>query len=219
MDSNNSGIAGLLGIIVVVVLYFVLRKFIPSLASVLLVIAGIVIVLILLLVVFVIILAFIKPDSKAKTGIEGESAELMTKARSDLMEIRRTILHIKNKQINETGSVICGLIEKILRTFKEKPGLMLKTRQFVTYYLPTIRTILEKYARIEASGIKADETAADTVKHLADIRTALETLYEKLFDDDILNLEVETEVLKTVFERDGLLSEFDITSQQSDDKK
>ena len=47
----------------------------------------------------------------------------------------------------------------------------------------------------------------------------IHTLYEKLFDDDILNLEVETEVLKTVFERDGLLSEFDITSQKSDDKK
>jgi len=79
-----------------------------------------------------------------------------------------------------------------------------------------VSCISETVASVTA---ESPDTAADTVKHLADIRTALETLYEKLFDDDILNLEVETEVLKTVFERDGLLSEFDITSQKSDDKK
>nr|MBQ4320317.1 5-bromo-4-chloroindolyl phosphate hydrolysis family protein [Clostridia bacterium] len=222
MDFKDSGLAGLLGIVGLAVLYLVLRNFFPSLASILLVIVGIIIVLILLLVVFVIVLAFNQPmngtGDGAVIGIDGDSAAMLSSARSDLMEIRRTMTRIKNRQINETGSAICTLIEKILKTLKEKPKQIPKSRQFLTYYLPTIRTIFEKYLRIESSGIDADKTTEDTVKYLSDIRDAMEKLYEKLFDDDILDLSVEMEVMKLVCESDGLLPEFDTTPHDGDDK-
>ena len=105
MDFKDSGLVGLLGIIGLAVLYFVLRHFFPSLAAVLLVIVGIIIVLILLLVVFVIVLAFNQPKNGtgdgAVIGIDGDSAAMLSSARSDLMEIRRTMTRIKNRQIRK----------------------------------------------------------------------------------------------------------------------
>jgi len=221
MDSNNSGAAGLLGIIGLVVLYFVLRHFFPSLAAVLLIVFGIIIALIVLLVVIVIILAFNQPKDGSKNGnkvsIDNESAQLLSKARAELMEIRRFTVRIKNKQISETGNVISGLIEKILTVLKDKPDQIPNVRQFLRYYVPTLRSILEKYVRVESSGINVAETTANTVKYLADIRSAMEKQYENLFDDDILDLSVEMEALKLACERDGLLSEDDFKLQNGED--
>ena len=80
-------------------------------------------------------------------------------------------------------------------------------RQLFSYYLPTWETILKKYLRLEESGVMDPRMTESMVLCLKDIQAAMGKMYQNLFDDDVLDLTVEMEVLNMVGKRDGLLDE------------
>ena len=82
---------------------------------------------------------------------------------------------------------------------------MAQVRQFLNYYLPTLASILSKYAHLEESGVPAEEEARRTQEFLQDIGGAMDKLYAGLFDDDKLDLAVEMETLTLACKRDGLI--------------
>ena len=107
------------------------------------------------------------------------------------------------------SSDICVSIEKILSYLKKRPQQVDDLKQFFHYYLPTSEKILLKYKEIESSGIPKDEITESTITCLEDIKLAMEKQYSSLYDDDILDLTVEMEVLKQICKRDGLLTDED----------
>lgn len=212
---NHSGKLWIIGLVGAAVLYALQRRVFPSLASVLLAAGGIIAALLALLVGVVLYFAFRKP--KEKTGELGtaDPGAVLSKGRASLVELRRMGLHVKNQEIRGLNEKICGEIEKILRTLKEQPEEIPGVRSFFNYYLPTLGTILQKYIRLEESGVPAEEITRSTVSCLKDIRTAMEKQYTALFDDDILDLTVEMEALKMVCRRDGLLTEEEFKLQEN----
>ena len=203
---ENSPFSGVLGLIACVVLFFAARTFFPGLSTILMVIVGIAIFLIVLIIVLVIV--FSKSGTKNKKG--GASAEvnaILSKGRSNLMEIRRMSMKIKNQQIRKESEEICKSAEKIFKTLKEQPENISSVRQFFNYYLPTLGKILLKYARVEESEIDAEDLTKSTISYLADIRSAMEKQYTNLFEDDMIDLTVEMEAFTLNCKRDGLLSD------------
>jgi len=148
-----------------------------------------------------------------------EQNEILKNGRAHLMEIRRRMTHIGNIPIRTVSGNICEEADKILRTLRDKPELIPRVRQFLNYYLPTLGSILEKYVRLEQSGVVADGISDNTLEHLIDIKHAMERQYEALFDDDKLDLTVEMEALKIACLRDGLLTEEDFQPKNENDTK
>ena len=204
MRDNSSGLSGILGLAGIVALFLLARRFLPTLATVMLWIAGIAAVLLIVLIGLVIY--FSVTGSKEKNNPDSPSA-VLTKARSDLMELRRSQLRIRNKEIASLCREITNIGDKILAVLKQKPDSVASVRQFLNYYLPTLGKILGTYVRVEESGSMTDELAVNTVIHLGEIRKAMEKQYDSLFDDDKLDLSVDMEALTLACKRDGLLDE------------
>ena len=99
MDNKYSGILGFFGLIAAVVLYFVLRKVFPSLATAMLVIGAVIVALIIILVVVVLFFALRKPKKKDGPAADNDVTAVLTKGRTNLTELRRMGIRIKNLPI------------------------------------------------------------------------------------------------------------------------
>jgi len=216
MDNKYSGILGFFGLIAAVVLYFILRKVFPSLATAMLVVGGAMIALVIILVVVVLYFALRKPKGKDGSAAENDVTAVLAKGRTNLTELRRMGIRIKNLKVRKLNEEICVIIDKILRALKEQPDDIPRVRQFLNYYLPTMGEILLKYVRLEESGVPAETVTEKTILWLGDIKTAMEKQYTNLFSDDILDLTVEMETLTLACKRDGLLIGESVTLQDGD---
>ena len=204
MNKGSSGSWGIAALIGLGLLGFGLRKVLPSLGSLLLWGAAIGGVLIVLLVAVVMYFAFAKPKEE-KQG--AEDMAMLSKGRAKMVDIRRMDMRIKDPAIRKQNGAICTTADQILRKLKAQPEDIPRMRQFFSYYLPTWGNILQKYLRLEESSMADLRMSESMVLCLRDIQTAMDKLYQNLFEDDILDLTVEMEVLNMVAKRDGLLEE------------
>ena len=217
MDKKPSGCLGsMLSFVGFVAVLLLLRRFFPSLWSVLLGIAGFVLLLIAALVALILWLVFRKPKPGSPEAVRAENKQILSKGHSRLAELRRLGMRVKNAEIRTLNTRICASADKILKTLKEKPESIPSVRQFLNYYLPTLGGILTKYVRVEESGVPSGELVQSVIAHLGEIQTAMEKQYANLFEDDMLDLSVEIEALTLACKRDGLLSDEDFKPQAED---
>ncbi len=207
----------------------VLSKFAPGLFKGLLV-AGIVIVAaIVALIIAVIVFALKhsksdaqevrdKKNAAGKASVSSEQSEILAKGRTNLMELRKLIVRIKDREIHKKANDVCAVIEKILQTLREKPDKIQNTRQFFNYYLPTLNEVLTKYRRIEESGVEHSDMTQKVSNYLTDCKNAMEKQYEGLFANDILDMTVDMEAMKQAVKRDGLASGESVAVGEGDDK-
>lgn len=206
-NKQSSGIVGLFLLSVCVLLFLAGKRFFPGLTTKLFIILGILAVLLGLFVFFVLFLALHKPKDSEKEEKEKEDAEIFRGIRSDLLELRRMIMQIKDNEIRLLSNRICQTADKILKTLKEQPEELFASRQFFRYYLPTFRGILSKYLRVESGGALDVQMREHVAECLKSIESAMEKQYDNLFEDDRLDLTVEMETLALVCKKDGLLDE------------
>lgn len=209
MNQESSGLFSFLGLIISVIALLFARRYVPRLANILLVLIGVCILLLVLLVVVVIYFSLRKPTTTGTVSPSDDINVLMRNGRKHLLGLRNTSLAVKNTKIRSLTTDLCTAIEKILSYLKKRPQQVDDLKQFFHYYLPTAEKILVKYKEIESSGIPAAEITESTITCLEDIKQAMERLYSSLYDDDILDLTVEMEVLKQICKRDGLLTDED----------
>jgi len=215
MSNHSSDSLGILGLVACVIVFVLARQFFPSLAKAMLVTAVVVVVLVVVLVAVVLYFAFRKPDkgNPTKTTM---AKETLAQGRTSLMELRRLSMSVKNREIRTLSTDICGQADMIMTTLREKTDQVLDLRQFFNYYIPTLRSILIKYSRLEQSGVPAGEITESAVSCLGDIKSAMIKQYNNLFEDDILDLSVEMEALTLACKRDGLLTEEDFRLREGE---
>lgn len=213
---QSGGSLGIFSLLGIAVLYFIVRKFSPTIAAALLITGGVIVVLILLVVGIVLYLAFHKPKEHNSTDTEEDAAVILQKGRTGLLEIRKLGLKVKNQKIRLLTEEICKTVERIFSVLKEKPDQIPQVRKMLNYYLPTLGKILMKYRRLEENGIPAGDIADNTISCLENIRVAMDKQYVSLFDDDILDLTVEMEVLTMMCKRDGLLTDEEFQANDSE---
>ena len=215
MNQKSSGLMGLLGVIAAVIVLLAARRYAPDLANVLLFMIGICMVLLVLLVIAVLYFALRKPKKTEEQKVAEEVYTVIKNGRQNLMGLRRMSMEVKNAHVRTLSTEICGSIEKILRTLKERPEQLGSLRQFFNYYLPTLEKILVKFREIEASGVPTEEVTGNTIECMENIKIAMEKQYRNLFENDILDLTVEMEVLTQICKRDGLLTDADFKTDNS----
>lgn len=205
-----------MGLLGAVILFVILRQIFPSLTTILLVIAGIALLCIASLVGLVLFFSLRKPKLKEGQGKAEHTAALLAQGRTDLLELCQLALRVKNQEIRASSESVCHVIQQILGALKEQPEDIPKARQLFSYYLPTLGGILQRFIRLEQSGVPAADATGKVISCLDSIQAAMEKLYASLFDDDKLDLAVEMEVLKQCCKQEGLLEENTVQTQNGD---
>ena len=206
-NGKNTGLLGFLGLIACVALYFAARKFFPALSTLLLWVLGIAAVLIVVLVVVVIFAAVHKPKKTPEQERSEVQEMVLKKARASLMELRTSAMRVKQQQVRENAQNICVTLEQILKELKNQPEDIVKARSFLNHSLPMLSGILKKYVRLEQSGAPNEDVTAQTISCLQDLETAAQKQYQNLFDDDVVDITADMEVLTQLCRKNGLLEE------------
>ena len=139
MNQRSGGIFTLLGLIAV---FFLLQKFFPAFAKLFLILAGLAVIGVAALVAMVIYLAFRKPKKSPQQRVTDDARAEIQKGRSQLMDIRRLVMKIRNQDIRTVSESICATMDKILRALKERPDEIPQVGRFFRYYMPTLKNIL-----------------------------------------------------------------------------
>ena len=206
-NGKNTGLLGFLGLIACVALYFVSRRFFPALSTLLLWVLGIAAVLIVVLVVVVIFAAVHKPKKTPEQERSEVQEMVLKKARASLMELRTSAMRVKQQQVRENAQNICVTLEQILKELKNQPEDIVKARSFLNHSLPMLSGILKKYVRLEQSGAPNADVTEQTISCLQDLETAAQKQYQNLFDDDVVDITADMEVLTRLCRKNGLLEE------------
>lgn len=222
---NNSGksggfLGGLIGIIITIAGLVIVWKLVPGLFKI--VLWGIIILVLLLigLIVLIIVLAVKatrpKNDEATRTG-SSSSAEApdlddaqkaaLADARKSLMELRRVNMQTHVFNIREKTNAVCGKLDKILQTLREKPEKITSARQCLNYYIPTITDVMKNFNNLDVKGQMTETIREKTERFLKDVGSALDEQYSALFKEDVMGMEVDMEAMTIALRRDGLLDE------------
>ena len=245
MNKKTSGGLTTAGIIALIVLVIVLKRSDVSVGGLVGGAVKIVIIILLLiaaLVALVIVLAFttrkdkgasgtrtrstaapasgaarpVTPPPAAAVKLSPEQEEILKKGRSNLSQLRIMAMRVRSTPIRTKATAICGSVEKILNVLREKPESIPAVRQFLNYYLPTLGEIITKYERVERSGVDMQDMTAKVSEYLDKIAAAMDKQYENLFQSDLLDMTVEMEAMTMACKRDGLLTEEELSSPDSE---
>ena len=206
-NGKNTGLLGFLGLLACVALYFVARKFFPSLSTLMLWIFGIAAALIVVLEAVVLFAAFHKPKKTPEQEHSEAQETVLKKARASLMELRTSAMRVKQQQVRDSARNICITLDQILKELKNQPEDIAKARSFLNHSLPMLSGILRKYIRLEQSGVPNEDVTAQTISCLQDLETAAQKQYQNLFDNDIVDITADMEVLTQLCRQNGLLEE------------
>ena len=149
-------------------------------------------------------------NKQTGTAASTEQEDALKKARRFVMEERLILAKMQNAEVKEASLRVVALAEKILNTLREKPEKINQSSQFLNYYLPTLGVILQKYRKLELSGVDITGTPEKVLKYMTDIERAMQKEYQNLFQNDLLDLSVEMEAMTIACKRDGLLTDEDL---------
>ena len=148
-----------------------------------------------------------------------EVDELLEKGREMIAEIRRENDLIPDSSLSDKLDTLENKCAEIFRAVYDKPNRASQIRKFMDYYLPTTLKMVKGYRMLDERGI----TGQDAVYARNRIDDALlvvlqgcEKMLDKLYQDDVLDLTTDIDVLEQMLKRDGLTeSELDIAAAQA----
>lgn len=142
------------------------------------------------------------PDlGKVKENERAEYSLLM----EQLRKIDSSLYLICCMDIRNTGCRVQRLAQNIVHERYVEHNDCKGFSQFKNYYLPTLRKTVENYSSMERKGIIDMKVREDMLSYLRSCEEAFTRLYNSMFDDDILNMEVQMEAMNVTLKRDGLL--------------
>ena len=137
-----------------------------------------------------------------RTGTDNEDFE------AKLREIRKLNDDIDNEVVSQRIDRIGALTASIFRVVREKPERAEEVRKFMNYYLPTTLKLLKSYSLMEKQSYQGENIKASR-KQIEDVLDKLVLAFEKqqdrLFQNDMLDVETDISVLETMMTSDGLL--------------
>jgi len=124
-----------------------------------------------------------------------------------LHQIRKENALIPDAGLSAQMEKLDEAAEKIFLTVSEKPACAPRLRRFMDYYLPTTLKMLQGFRKMEERGVSGPEAEAAR----AQIRSAMDIViraFEKqlnhLYQDDMLDISTDIDVLEAMLHQDGL---------------
>ena len=143
--------------------------------------------------------------SGGASNLEPEQAKLISDGESALFKAKYAANKLGDTDIRNALNQVIIKADLVVKTMKEQPEEIRKANQFFNYYLPTIEVVLEKYAALEKGGEGGGEYKTKVIGFLNDTASAFDSLYNAMFKDEKLDLEVEVEAMQLALKREGLV--------------
>lgn len=123
------------------------------------------------------------------------------------------------REINDTleGEAISGKLCRLEKVCGQifghiggKPEKLPDIRKFMSYYLPTTLKLVERYREFAEQPVQGENIATakrEIEDMLDDINGAFEKMFDKLFEEDALDVSTDISVLSTMLAQEGLLED------------
>jgi 5-bromo-4-chloroindolyl phosphate hydrolysis protein len=132
-----------------------------------------------------------------------EVVDALEEAHARVASIEEANTRINNPELSERLTRITDSARKILAVIEEDPRDLRRARKFLNTYLEGAHKVTQGYAR------SVELTSSTTLnenfrKVLGTIEEVFAEQYEKLLENDVLDLDVQIEVLRIQLEREGV---------------
>ncbi len=145
-------------------------------------------------------------DDLPKTGNE-QVDQLIERGKGILAQIVEENRLIPDPTLSRQMDELESITNKIFRTVIEQPGKVSQIRRFMDYYLPTTLKMLRGYRKMDErsiSGREADKVRDKIVSGMDVVIGAFRKQLNTLYQDDILDISTDIDVLETMLKQDGL---------------
>lgn len=201
MDNNFGEIIALIVAIVLTVVFF---KYI-------LVVVGILVVLVAIYAVAV----YLRKKRKQKEIVgenitRGDVDEYIKECTLKIQNLRRYYYKLKDDDMRKLLDEVTKGLQKTNKILKDDPSDLKIIRRFMNITLPSCDKILSQSAQIytiENPNEKSKKALEESKQGLEMISIAITNQINKLFDNNVMDIEVEIKVLKKTLLAKGLLNE------------
>ena len=112
---------------------------------------------------------------------------------------------IRHQKIREQAFHVLIIAKDIIKEHENGHNKCRNYRQFENYYVPTVTSVVKNYCSMEAKGMVTSKMENDVLAYLESSGDAFTHLYNSMFSDDIMTMEVQMEAMDLIMKRDGLL--------------
>ena len=140
----------------------------------------------------------------------GDSAvdSLVEKGQEMLAQIRKENDLIPDVDLSAQMDQLDDVANRIFHTVAEKPEKAPQIRRFMDYYLPTTLKMLTGYRKMDerqVAGKEAQATRAQIREAMDTVLKAFDKQLNALYQDDMLDLSTDIDVMETMLRQDGLI--------------
>lgn len=142
-----------------------------------------------------------------KTG-DAAVDSLVEKGQDMLAQIRRENDLIPDADLTSRMNQLDDVANRIFRTVAEQPQKAPQIRRFMDYYLPTTLKMLAGYRKMDerqVTGKNAEETRGQIRQAMDTVLRAFNKQLDALYQDDMLDLSTDIDVMETMLRQDGLI--------------
>ncbi len=144
---------------------------------------------------------------------------VLEKGQETIRQIREENLKIPDALLTDKLAQLEILCGEIFRTVHDKPEKAPQIRKFMEYYLPTTLKIVRTYRVISERGVGGSEIVEARQRiddALGTVIKGCQKLLSKLYQDDVLDITTDIDVLEQMLKRDGLTeTELQIAADQA----
>lgn len=152
---------------------------------------------------------FKKPKQPPEPVVQPmDEATLLEKGCEGVKSMHELSSALRDDKVRKNADEVAQLCDIIIGMVSEDAKKLKKSTKLFTYYIPTINKTLGIYRKLEASDT-AGEVYEQTNRFLDDCEAGLKKHIQNLSGSDLSNLSVEMEVMTTVMNIDGLVSNMD----------
>lgn len=137
--------------------------------------------------------------------VEGQAdvVKALAQAEQKVLAIEQANVGIECVELTDRLNRITAQARQVIDVLAEKPDKLRRARRFLSTYLNGAESVAEGYAKTHQ---RTDSSELDDSfrQVLVTIEDVFKEQYDKLLEDDVLDLDVQIEVLKTQLEREGV---------------
>ena len=133
--------------------------------------------------------------------------QMKTAGMEYLHKIRLVNDALPEQNISEKLDKLEGTCRKIFQYVEQHPNKLPQIRKLMNYYLPMTLKLVETYEQLEnhrMSTAAIEESKAEIHSALDNINLAFENLFDKLLENDLMDLSADISVLETMLAQEGL---------------
>ena len=151
-----------------------------------------------------------KKEELERDPVQKELSQILSEGDAYIKKIRTLNDEILGEDISNQLEQIEVIIASIFDVVKRKPEKRTELRKLMQYYLPMTIKVVSSYRDFENETVPSEqleEGKKDIIETLDKVISAFVALREKLFQEDVLDVTTDLDVLEAMMSQEGLLED------------